>query len=55
MGKLFVRRKLGNMQISPDFRPELIAKMKNSRYGNEEEYHTILMSLVRLGVNFSAV
>lgn len=55
MAKLFTRRKLDNMRISPDFRPEVIAKIKSQRFGQEAEYHSILMSLVRLGVNFTSV
>lgn len=53
--KVFTRRKQENMQISPDFRPDLIARIKEKRYGNEAEYHSLLVSLVRLGVDFSAV
>lgn len=50
------RRKLENMRHSPDFRPELMARMKyKAKQGYEHQYHTILMSLVRLGVHFDTI
>ena len=55
MQALLKRRKLENIRNSPDLRPDLIKKIKQQRSSNEVAFHSILVSLVRLGVNFDVV
>ena len=48
--KLMKERAVKNLRESPDFRPQLIDKIKANQNMNPASFHSILQGLVRIGV-----